>query len=91
MARIGNSRRSLLRAILGIYIHPNDWRPAMTEPIRISPEEARKKVIKGEAILVCAYEDEEKFKKVRLQGAISLQEFRSRLTALSGEQEIIFY
>jgi hypothetical protein len=63
----------------------------MTEPIRIPAEEARKKVTSGEAILVCAYEDEEKFRRMHLQDAISLQNFKTRLPALSREQEIIFY
>jgi hypothetical protein len=69
----------------------SDRRPAMTEPVRIPAEEARRKVTSGEAILVCAYEDEEKFRKMHLQDAISLQEFKTRLPALSREQEIIFY
>ena len=63
----------------------------MTEPIRIPAEETRKKVTSGEAILVCAYEDEGKFRKMHLQDAISLQNFKTRLPALSREQEIIFY
>ncbi len=63
----------------------------MTEPIRIPPEEARRKVMSGEALLVCAYEDEEKFRKMHLEDAISLQEFKARLPFLSREQEIIFY
>jgi hypothetical protein len=63
----------------------------MTEPIRIPAEEARKKVTSGEAILVCAYDDEEKFRKMHLQDAISLQEFKNRLPSLNKEQEIIFY
>ena len=63
----------------------------MTEPIRIPAEEARKKVTSSEAILVCAYEDEGKFRKMHLQDAISLQNFKTRLPALSKEQEIIFY
>jgi hypothetical protein len=63
----------------------------MTEPIRISAEEARKKVISGKALLVCAYEDAEKFRRSRLQNAISLQDFKARLPALSREQIIVFY
>ncbi len=63
----------------------------MTEALRISAEEARKKVTSGEALLVCAYEDVEKFKRVHLEGAISLQDFKTRLPGLSREQEIIFY
>ena len=63
----------------------------MTEAQRISAEEARKKVTSGEALLVCAYEDVEKFRRIHLEGAISLQDFKTRLPALSREQEIIFY
>jgi hypothetical protein len=63
----------------------------MTEPARIPPDVARKKVLSREAILVCAYEEEEKFRKMHLEGAISLNEFRSRVPLLSREQEIIFY
>ncbi len=63
----------------------------MTEPIRISAEEARKKVTSGEALLVCAYEDVEKFGKTHLEAAISLQDFKARLPSLSRDQEIIFY
>jgi hypothetical protein len=63
----------------------------MTEPVRIPPEEARKKVLSSEAILVCAYEDDEKFRKMHLEGAISLNEFKNRASSLSKKQEIIFY
>ena len=42
-------------------------------------------------MLVCAYEDDAKFRKMPLQNAISLQDFKTRLPALSKEQEIIFY
>ncbi len=63
----------------------------MEEPIRISPEEVRRKVTSGSALLVCAYDDEEKYKRVHLEGAISLTEFKSRLSALPKDHEIIFY
>ena len=63
----------------------------MTEPVRIPPEEARKKVLSHEAILVCAYEEEEKFRKMHLESAISLNDFKSRASSLSKEQAIIFY
>ena len=63
----------------------------MTEPIRIPVEEARQKVTSGTALLVCAYDDDDKFKNNHLQGAISLGEFRSKLPTLSPEQEMIFY
>jgi hypothetical protein len=63
----------------------------MAEPIRISVEVARQKVNSGVALLVCAYDDDEKFKNNHLQGAISLNDFRAKLPSLSTEQEIIFY
>jgi rhodanese-related sulfurtransferase len=63
----------------------------MTEPERISPEEAHQKLKAGGALLVCAYEDEEKFKKMRLEGAISLAEFKLKLPSLAKDQEIVFY
>jgi hypothetical protein len=63
----------------------------MAEAIRISPEEVRGKITAGSALLVCAYEDDEKCKRVNLEGAIFLTEFRSRLPSLPKDQELIFY
>lgn len=63
----------------------------MTEPIRILPEEARKKVQSHEAFFVCAYEDEEKFKRMHLEGGISFNEFKDMAALLARDQEIIFY
>lgn len=63
----------------------------MIEPERISPEDARRRVSSRAAIFVCAYDDEEKFKKIHLEGGISFAEFRERIATLSRNQEIIFY
>jgi hypothetical protein len=63
----------------------------MIEPERIPPEEARKRVSSGAAIFVCAYDDEEKFKRIHLEGSMSFDEFRERIATLSRDQEIIFY
>jgi len=63
----------------------------MIEPTRIPADKARRKVASGEAVLVCAYEDEGKFRKMHLQDAISLQDFKTRLPTLSKDHEIIFY
>jgi hypothetical protein len=63
----------------------------MSEPERISPTEVREKLKAGKALLVCAYEDEAKFKMLQLQGAISLNEFKSKLPSLAKDQEIVFY
>jgi hypothetical protein len=63
----------------------------MTEPKRITPEEVHQKLETGKVLLVCAYEDEEKFKKLQLEGAISFNTFKSKLPSLSKDQEIVFY
>jgi hypothetical protein len=61
------------------------------EPIRISPLEAYRRAKDGNAILVCAYPDEETCSKMRLQGAITRTEFQDRLSEVKKGQEIIFY
>jgi hypothetical protein len=63
----------------------------MGEPERITPEEVYEKLKSGKVLLVCAYEDEAKFEKMHLQGAISLNEFKSNLPSLAKGQEIVFY
>jgi hypothetical protein len=63
----------------------------MKDPERITPEEVRQKLEAGKVLLVCAYEDESKFRMMRLQGAISLNEFKSKNPSLPKDQEIIFY
>jgi len=59
--------------------------------VRMSPEQAYQNVKAGQAILVCAYDDEASFQKMRLDMAISFGEFRKRLPTLPKDQEIIFY
>jgi len=63
----------------------------MTEPIRVKPEEVYPKIKSGEAILVCAYNDDEEYKRINLEGSISLSEFYSKLPHYSKDQEIIFF
>ena len=63
----------------------------MSEVIRISPEEAREKVVSGKAMLICAYADDAKLDQYHLEGAISLSSFKSIVGNLPKDQEIIFY
>lgn len=58
---------------------------------RITPEEARPKVQHGDALLVCAYDDQEKCRNLHLEGAMDMQELQEKLPELDKEQEIIFY
>ena len=55
----------------------------MAEPKWVSAEEVHKKLGSGQALLVCAYEDDQKFKRNHLEGALSLKEFESKLPSLS--------
>ncbi len=63
----------------------------MAEPERISAEGAYKKMKAGTGIVVCAYEDENKFKTFHLEGALSFNEFKSKLPSLPKDQEMVFY
>jgi rhodanese-related sulfurtransferase len=63
----------------------------MNEVPRVNPEEIYPKLRSGEALLVCAYDDDAKFRRLQLQGAISLDEFKSLRPALPQDREIVFY
>jgi hypothetical protein len=63
----------------------------MADIERISVAQAHRDVNAGEALLVCAYDDEAKCQKVNLEGSISLTSFQSRIGSVPKTQEIIFY
>ena len=63
----------------------------MAEVPRISVEEARQKVQSGQAMLVCAYDDESKCGRIRLEGAITMSELRQMLPSLPKDREILLY
>ena len=58
---------------------------------RITPEEAHRRIDSGQAMLVCAYESEEKCQAMHVDGAVSLHYLLDRLPVIPPEQEIIFY
>jgi hypothetical protein len=58
---------------------------------RISVEDARKKVQANQALLVCAYEDDAKCRKLSLEGSIPLTSFQAKAASLPKNQEIIFF
>ena len=57
---------------------------------RIGPEQAKRDLTSG-AMLVCAYDSDEKFRKNHLEGANSLDELRARENSLPKDCELIFY
>jgi len=64
----------------------------MAEPERIEPQEVMEhKQSDEETVLVCAYDDEDKFQKNHLAGAISLDSFKERLDTIEKDREIAFY
>ena len=58
---------------------------------RISVEKARQNTLSGESLFVCAYKDDAKCNKIRLDRGISMTEFVSKLSNVSKEREIIFF
>lgn len=58
---------------------------------RIDAAEAHRLVSSGKAKLVCAYEDEAKCDRGRLDGAISLQDLQARETLMLASTPLVFY
>jgi hypothetical protein len=63
----------------------------MNEVPRVTPEEIRPRMRSGEALLVCAYDSDTRFRQVHLEGALSLEEFTSLRPSLPRDREIVFY
>ena len=63
----------------------------MSEAPRISVEEAHRKTNAGEALLICAYEDESRCEPIHLEGGITMSELKEQLPRMRKEQQLIFY
>ena len=63
----------------------------MAEVPRISALDARRRVQQGQALLVCAYDDDAKCSQMRLEGATTIRELRESLSSLPKDREIILY
>jgi rhodanese-related sulfurtransferase len=74
-----------------IRVRSRQRRLIMAQATRIDPRETRKKIESGEALLVCAYDDEEKCNQMHLEGAMNLQELEEKLAEIPKEKELIFY
>ncbi|MGZ6210489.1 MAG: hypothetical protein ACXWL9_10120 [Syntrophales bacterium] len=64
---------------------------AIIDAPRISPQDTYRQVTSGNAILVCAFENETTCSTMMLEKAITLKEFESRLAGINKNQTIIFY
>ncbi len=58
---------------------------------RVSVHDARRRVQSGEALLVLAYPDEERFRRQALDGAISFATLQERIPSMAADREVIFY
>ncbi len=64
----------------------------MPNPARISVQEAWAQMLSpAPPLLVCAYEDDAKFRMFRLEGAVPFSEFQAKLPSLGKNRSIIFY
>lgn len=63
----------------------------METPERASAQEVRQKVQQGLALLVCAYQNIDKFTRNHLDGALSFDDFQKRLSRVPRDQEIFIY
>jgi len=63
----------------------------MNDPERIDAFTTRERVLAGDALLVCAYAEPEKFRAARLEGAIGWPDLAERLPELARDAEIIVY
>ncbi len=59
--------------------------------IRINCSETQTNVTSGEALLVCAYDNDEKFNNNHLDGAIPFAVFSKMTAELPKDKEIVFY
>ncbi len=57
----------------------------------IDAPQAYRKTHEGRAILVCAYDDEDRCREILLDGAITYGEFLARVDRIPKTTEIIFY
>ena len=63
----------------------------MKTPLRINAEEVYAKVKTDNALLVCAYESDEKYEKFKIEGSIPFSKFKGMLSSIPKTQEIIFF
>ena len=63
----------------------------MTSTIdRIGPQQAKREIASG-AMLVCAYDDDEKCRQLSLDGAIPFSQFKRLENSIPKDRDIIFY
>ncbi len=63
----------------------------MESELRIPADRARREMEAGRALLVCAYEDEEKCRRLMFEGALTLSQLEERLASHPDGVDVLFY
>jgi hypothetical protein len=63
----------------------------MENDLRMVADRARQKLESGQALLVCAYDDEKRCRTMMFEGALTLKGLEDRLGSLPAETGILFY
>ena len=63
----------------------------MSQVQSISAQEAFTRSQHGIALLICAYDSDDKFRHVHLKGAMALSSFKANLNHVASDKELIFY
>ena len=63
----------------------------MQDVPRVSAGEAHRELASGRALLVCAYDDDAKCAKMKLEGATTLTDLQARAATLPKDTRLIFY
>jgi hypothetical protein len=63
----------------------------MESELRIPADQARRQLESGRALLVCAYDDEEKCRRFMFEGVLTLKQLEEKLELLPEGVNILFY
>lgn len=58
---------------------------------KIDAQQAQNRLSAGDALLVCAYDDEQKCRSMQFGGALTLQEFERRKATIDRSSDILLY
>jgi hypothetical protein len=58
---------------------------------KIGPRQTHEAVEAGDALLVCAYDDEEKCRDMALRNSLSLKQLEAELPRVEKDRRLIFY
>jgi hypothetical protein len=60
-------------------------------PQRLSADEVRERMEDNDTMLVCAYDDSEKCRRIGIEEAVPYPDFKSKLGSIPKSKEIVFF